>query len=414
MYLEYFNKFKNMEPYLFIGEEEWEHIKNTFDKDDVKESLAKVAMEYPIPYASISEDDAFDALKKLKGMRHNEILVEGEWFAREGTDFKYDLTFEGKQQYFKRINTGNKASNFFQQVNRWSVDGTIAPGPKRTWETEKYMTSLMGSAYSLKLSKIDAGNLRIMLSLRKYICSQFKPNVAKVLYDKLGSKSILDFSAGWGDRLAGFYASETGEFYMGIDPRKENHPIYHEQSEFYDKHRTMFEVPKKSMFVEHPAEDFEYKKNSYDTVFTSPPYFNVERYSYDDTQSWVRYKTIDEWNEKFLQKTIENIWPSIKSGGYLMVNISDVYASSGAKQKRLNSGGKYWLEICNPMNDFISTFSDSEYQGCIGMEMAKRPNSGGAGMAKASDERFQDYTIQRAEETKDKRFCEPIWIWRKL
>ena len=31
MYLEYFDKFKNMEPYLFIGEEEWEHIKNTFD-----------------------------------------------------------------------------------------------------------------------------------------------------------------------------------------------------------------------------------------------------------------------------------------------------------------------------------------------------------------------------------------------
>ena len=403
MYLEYFDKFKNMEPYLFIGEEEWEHIKNTFDKDDVKESLAKVAMEYPIPYASISEDDAFDALKKLKGMRHNEILVEGEWFAREGTDFKYDLTFEGKQQYFKRINTGNKASNYFQQQNRWSVDGTIAPGPKRTWETEKYMTSLMGSAYTLKLSKIDAGNLRIMLSLRKYICSQFKPNVAKVLYDKLGSKSILDFSAGWGDRLAGFYASETGEFYMGIDPRKENHPIYHEQSEFYDKHRTMFEVPKKSMFVEHPAEDFEYKENSYDTVFTSPPYFNVERYSYDDTQSWVRYKTIDEWNKNFLQKTLKKVWNSIKSDGYLLVNISDVYASSG--------GSKKWLEICNPMNDFLSTFSDSEYQGCIGMEMAKRPNSGGAGTA--SEERFKDETKELAEQTKDKTFCEPIWVWKK-
>ena len=360
-------------------------------------------MEYPIPYASISEDDAFDALKKLKGMRHNEILVEGEWFAREGTDFKYDLTFEGKQQYFKRINTGNKASNYFQQQNRWSVDGTIAPGPKRTWETEKYMISLMGSAYTLKLSKIDAGNLRIMLSLRKYICSQFKPNVAKVLYDKLGSKSILDFSAGWGDRLAGFYASETGEFYMGIDPRKENHPIYHEQSEFYDKHRTMFEVPKKSMFVEHPAEDFEYKENSYDTVFTSPPYFNVERYSYDDTQSWVRYKTIDEWNKNFLQKTLKKVWNSIKSGGYLLVNISDVYASSG--------GSKKWLEICNPMNDFLSTFSDSEYQGCIGMEMAKRPNSGGAGTA--SEERFKDETKELAEQTKDKTFCEPIWVWKK-
>ena len=406
MYLSYFDKFYDMEPYLFIDEVEWEYIKNTFDKQDVRESLAKVAMSYPPPYMDISEKDALKQLQKLKGMRHNEILVEGEWFAREGTEYRYDLTFEGKQQYFKRNNTGNDSSNYFQQKNRWSVDGTIAPGPHRTWESHKFMTTLIGSAYSLKLPKIDKSAFRVMIGLRKYICSQFKPNVAKVLYDKLESKSILDFSAGWGDRLAGFYTSETGESYLGIDPRKENHPIYEEQKQFYEKHRTMFEVPKKSMFVEYPAEDFEYQKNMYDTVFTSPPYFSVERYSYDDTQSWVRYKDIDTWNTQFLQKTLEKIWPSIKRGGYLLVNIADVFARTG--------GQRNMVEICNPMNNFLSTFHDSEYKGCIGMEMAKRPNSGGAGMARESDERFQDSTIQRAEETKDKRFCEPIWIWRKL
>ena len=90
----------------------------------------------------------------------------------------------------------------------------------------------------------------------------------------------------------------------------------------------------------------------------------------------------------------------------LLVNIADVFARTGSD--------KGMVEICNPMNDFLYKFSDSEYQGCIGMEMAKRPNSGGAGMARGSDERFQDSTIQRAEETKDKRFAEPIWIWRKI
>ena len=408
MYLSYFDKFYDMEPYLFIDEEEWEYIKKTFDKQDVRESLAKVAMSYPPPYMDISEKDARKELQKLKGMRHNEILVDGEWFAREGTEYRYDLTYEGKQQYFKRINTGNDVSNYFQQKNRWSVDGTIAPGPHRTWESHKFMTTLIGSAYSLKLPKIDKSAFRVMIGLRKYICSQFKPNVAKVLYDKLGSENILDFSAGWGDRLAGFYGSETGEYYLGIDPRKENNPIYKEQAEFYDKHRTLFEVKKKYEFLESPAEDVDFTKykDTFDTVFTSPPYFSVERYSYDDTQSWVRYKTIDKWNEEFLQKTLEKLWVSIKSGGYLLVNIADVFART--------AGQRNMVEICNPMNDFLSTFTDSEYQGCIGMEMAKRPNSGGAGMARATDERFQDTTIQRAEETKDKRFCEPIWIWRKL
>ncbi len=76
MYLSYFDKFYDMEPYLFIDEEEWEYIKKTFDKQDVRESLAKVAMSYPPPYMDISEKDARRELQKLKGMRHNEILVD--------------------------------------------------------------------------------------------------------------------------------------------------------------------------------------------------------------------------------------------------------------------------------------------------------------------------------------------------
>ena len=405
MYLSYFDKFLDLEPYLEIDEKEWEYIKETFDKEDVKESLAKVAMTYEIPYAEISEKDALKEYKKLKGMHQSDILVEGEWFAREGTEYSYPLEFEGKQQYFRRINSGNSASNYFQQANRWSVDGSVSPGPKRTWESEKFMTSLMGSAYSLKMPKINRNVLRTMIGLRKYICAQFKPNVAKVLYDKLGSKSILDFSAGWGDRLAGFYASETGEFYLGIDPRKENHPIYEEQKWWYDKHRTMFEVNKKSLLIQSPAEDFQYKENMYDTVFTSPPYFSVERYSYDDTQSWVRYKDIDAWNKMFLQTTLENLWPSVKRGGYVMINISDVYTNSKWSTER------GWLEICNPMNDFMDTFKDSEYRGCIGMELAKRPNSGGAGTAKSDG--YTEEALQKAKETKDKVFCEPIWVWQK-
>ena len=64
------------------------------------------------------------------------------------------------------------------------------------------------------------------------------------------------------------------------------------------------------------------------------------------------------------------------------------------------------------MNDFLSTFTDSEYQGCIGMEMAKRPNSRGAGTAKSLD--YTDESLQKTLDTQDKRFCEPIWIWKKI
>jgi hypothetical protein len=46
------------------------------------------------------------------------------------------------------------------------------------------------------------------------------------------------------------------------------------------------------------------------------------------------------------------------------------------------------------------------------MEMAKRPNSIGAGTAKITEEsnRKQEYIPP----AKEGLFCEPIWIWKKV
>ena len=406
MYLDYFDKFKNQEPYLHIDEKEWTYIKDTFDKDDVKESLATVAMTYSMPTMEMTEEDCRKDFNKLKGTWVHDILREGEWFARSEEGYDYPLNYQGSQWYFARNNIGNKASNYFQQENRWSVESSSYPGPKRTWETFDFMKSLMGAAYSLKLSKIDRSNLRVMIGLRKYICSQFKPNVAKAMYDYFNVKNVLDFSMGWGDRLAGFYASMNTELYVGLDPRKENHPIYEQQARYYDTHLTFFEKEKKTKFHCEAAEDFDFSEynDTFDIIFTSPPYFNIERYGDDDTQSWVRYKDIDSWNYQFLQKSIDSMIPTLKSGGKLCVNISDVNAKT--------KGGAQYLKICDPMNEFLDEYRDMEYLGCIGMEMAKRPNSGGAGTAKDNNQ-FKEKTLEMVEKNKDKIFCEPIWIWEK-
>ena len=395
-----------MSPYLEIQPSEWAHIKETFEKDDVRESLATVAMTYPPPYMDISQVDCRKDYGKLKSIWQHDLFAEGEWFARAEDGYEWPITFKGSQWYIKRNNIGNKSSNYFQQENRWSVDGTISPGPLRTWETHKFMVSLMGAAYTLKFPKIDKSILRTMLGLRKYICSQFKPNAAKALYDYFGAKNILDFSAGWGDRLAGFYACMNTELYVGIDPRKENHPIYEEQAKYYESHQTLFESEKTTKFHCSAAEDFDFDqyKDTFDIIFTSPPYFNVERYSYDDNQSWVRYKNIDNWNKNFLQRSIENMWRSLRSGGKLCVNIADVNASSQGMKK------KGWLKICDPMNEFIDTFRDSDYLGCIGMEMASRPNSIGAGTGVDSGESNRKPEMLKKFNGK---FCEPIWVWEK-
>ena len=126
-----FAQFENLDEYPLIDEQSWELIKETYHKDEVKEKLADIFMKHPIPYADITADDAYKDYMKLKGFRYNEYLKEGEWFPRKAAKSRYPLTYEGKQLYFSRINTGNNASNYFQQKNRWSVDGAVSPGPKR-------------------------------------------------------------------------------------------------------------------------------------------------------------------------------------------------------------------------------------------------------------------------------------------
>ena len=151
-----------------------------------------------------------------------------------------------------------------------------------------------------------------------------------------------------------------------------------------------------------PAEDVDFTvyHNHFDTIFTSPPYFDVERYSDEGTQSWVRYKTIDEWNKNFLQKTLGKLIPTLKKGGMLAVNIADVY----------NPKEKDYFDICNPMNEFLES-QGLTYYGCIGMEMTKRFNSGGAGNAKS--EYFEEHLKEKTKDTSDIAFGEPIWIWKK-
>ena len=398
---EYFKKFYNMKPYLSIEEDEWQMIMNTsWEKEDIVEALAECLHTYPCPIPEISDEDTLKSLNKLKGVQYNDILVEGKWFPRNENQYKYPLT----DLYFKKDNSGNNASNGFHIENRWKVDWTRTPSGWRTWQTVKGIKTIVRAFWSLEkvLTKVDLQSIRMATTLRKYVASQFKPSIAKGFYDYFKSVNVLDFSAGWGDRLAGFYCGESTKSFVGIDPNTNNHPNYQKQVEFYKKHQTLFEEPKEVELICSPAEDVDFTKyeNHFDTIFTSPPYFNVEKYSDEDTQSYIRYKDIDSWNKDFLHFTLDKLIFTLKKDGILAINISDVY----------NPNKKEYYEICNPMNEFLES-KGLEYYGCIGMEMTKRFNSGGAGNAKS--EYFSEELKDKTKETQNTAFGEPIWIWRK-
>ena len=81
--------------YPTISPEDWETLKESYPKDQVKEMLADLFMKYPLPYATdkYTIEDARDDYMKLKGIRYNELLKEEEWFPRKSRESKYPLTY---------------------------------------------------------------------------------------------------------------------------------------------------------------------------------------------------------------------------------------------------------------------------------------------------------------------------------
>ena len=358
---------------ISIGKEDWAALNAKYDKEEIKTAMIAqiLAGNVKFPYNEITIEDASDSFKKLcayqcRPMKKGSVMTRYE--------YKYPLG----NLYIDETLVGNDASNFFHQQARALASGHGDPCPWDVWHSERYLNSALKPLWTLKMDHIDNKCFRSAIALRRYWASQFRPAVAKSIYEKFRSVDVLDFSSGWGDRLCGFYAAPNTRSYIGIDPNKMVYDNYYKQVDLYKTLTT----EKKTTFYNEAAEDVVLEPNIVDTVFTSPPYFCAETYTKDPNQSWVRYNERDAWLRGFMFKTLDNVWRALKPGGYLVINISDVHRKNKVQK------------ICDPMNEYIKHILGGKYLGGFGMKMSRRPASG-------------------AYKQKDGVCVEPVWTWKK-
>ena len=63
-------------------------------------------------------------------------------------------------------------------------------------------------------------------------------------------------------------------------------------------------------------------------VFTSPPYFDQERYA-GGRQSWKEFDTFEAWVEGFLRPVIQKAALALTRGGPLILNVADIRTKKG-------------------------------------------------------------------------------------
>jgi hypothetical protein len=402
MLLNYFNTHKDSRGIPNIKNADWVQFIQQHTKEDILEAMSEyiISNNIPFPLKEIDKSTLHDLF-----LRFNRTSMMGEYkqfgLVLEKFDYKYKYE-DNPLGVIDKSHAYNKVSDYFQQENRMKCGSNLVESPWDIWLSKDKLKKMNWHFWrkgALGDSDINQTTFRSAFRIGTYTATQFKPNVAKALYEKHNAINVLDTSCGWGDRLAGFYATPCTKMYVGCDPNPDVYTVYKTQCVEYETilGNTPTLVDNGDHFVctgsktvkiyNLPSEDVDWKQfqNTFDFYFTSPPYFETERYAKQNssTQSWARYDTFDKWKNDFFFKVNRMVWDTLQDNAYMMINIIEPRIANG---KRLN--------LCDDMVDDILTYPNAHYLGKIGMRMQARPHA-------------------IVNTSKNSVFIEPVWVFRK-
>lgn len=157
--------------------------------------------------------------------------------------------------------------------------------------------------------------------------ANFPPKEARNIYFRyydINKKPIncLDTSMGFGSRMSAVLLS--GHNYCGFDPNKQ---LFRKIKEYklFLKNNNFITSNQRCGLYNQGSEIFRPElAELFDVSFTSPPYFNLEKYSNDGGASSRNYNNYQLWVKEFVIPTVENTYRYLKHGGYAMINIKNL------------------------------------------------------------------------------------------
>lgn len=230
------------------------------------------------------------------------------------------------------------------------------------------------STYSFSKSDSSAAKLandRMYLEKVKE-CTLFKVTFARWVIKELLSRTpgeiknkiVLDPCAGWGDRLIS--ALSLGVEYYSYDPNTdltEGHSLIKNYLSPLSRTQIMYHP-----FGEGIAPEELLPEGVCDLVFTSPPYFDYEKYSSSTSQSHITHPIFYGWVKGFLFVMLSESWKVLKRGGYIAIHYSDLPHTKNST---------------DIMNCYLDSFPDSQYETTF-------------------------FSVGSSE------YARPVWVWKKI
>ena len=375
------------------------HTTEKYGKDEFRKTLAEFITKEkpPYPLKEFDMERVVDNFRKLQKADFTKYLSQPDNVMEKYDDYKYSYKEYGlglidcpptfnycSDAFVNDLRMECGSYGFKSPVTRWNEGDNIwgAFGP--IWRGVNTGQDLVRETYTMAFR------------LGTYIATQFKPIVAKTIYEMSDAKTVLDTSMGWGDRLTAFYASNATH-YIGCDPNPNTFVRYQKMIKFWDEIYDKSRGKKTTQIYNCGAEDLPWNEiENVDCAFTSPPYFSTERYNEggdkEELQSWKRYDTYEKWRDNFYLPVAQNSFDSLSDNGLLLVNILD----PKVKGKRYRSG------------DDLVDMLKPHFMGQIGMRITQRPQ--GASVFKDEDGNFDKEAMDKFM---NKIYIENVWCFGK-
>ena len=258
--------------------------------------------------------------------------------------------------FVERLNTkGKYNANFYDFL--WNIE---------EFKKKKFIQNML-TYYETTKNKNNTKNQYVVYKEVYNICISainiFRPVIAMEIYARFKPTSILDFTCGWGGRLIGACALNIPR-YIGIDINQNLKPCYEKMMGFLQEEDPTLlsttDIPVKKTDIQLFIQDaltFDYQSIEYDMVFTSPPYFSLEKYSFNTI-----YASKEEMKTLFYIPIFQKTFQHLKEGGHYCLNVNQgiyseiciplfgkaTYEIPLKKSKRQNNYSEYIYVWCKP------------------------------------------------------------------
>lgn len=231
-------------------------------------------------------------------------------------------------EQFYRLQHGVKDGNMISLLfNPHRLDTETITSPISVYQSLQYDNLLSGLA-RLYIYNLEKGiNNSFFHALQRgyngiqYV-NEFPPFVARSIienytnYKKNGNTiNVLDPCGGWGGRLIGA-ASLGNVSYTCCEPASKTFNGLNKLGDWCKSLAPEFEYDVCCL----PFEEFSSLKK-FDLALTSPPYYDTEHYSDENTNSMNRYKSFEDWIEGFFKVLILNTMCMLKDDAVFILNI---------------------------------------------------------------------------------------------